>query len=397
MLDNDFKNLLFGQIAMRYGFITAQQLHECLHAQNDHDAPLLGQILIEHGYLTSSQARQVGVSRELAAGRPVRLGRYEIIKKIGRGGMGNVYQARDLGSESSLAPLVAVKILPPLLARDEEFLARFQREGRLAGMLRHPNIVSGYDLDEVDGFHFIAMEYVAGETAWQLFQRQNLLDEGLVLQIGIDVCSALQHAASHGLVHRDIKPENIMIVPGGHAKLLDLGLARSFEQRGQDRPLTGHGLVVGTPQYLSPEQARGDANIDARSDLYSLGATLYHLVTGREPFPGTVVAVVLSRHLYDPVQWPADIQPSVSEGLCRVLVKLLAKDKRHRYQTPELAAEDFVRLQQGQELPAWPEKAPYFVRGKRAADSEQEPRDTDPQDSGAADERRETRLLRIAL
>jgi serine/threonine protein kinase len=351
----------FGQVALSCGFITGQQLSESLGSQRRRRIGSVGQILVEKGYITAPQARQVGQVQQLHAGMAVRVGHYELISLLGRGGMGEVYQARDTRAGAA-HELVAVKLLPPCMAHDPEFRERFSREGQLAGALKHPNLVAGYEFGQVDGFHYLAMEYVPGNTTWNLLRRGGPLDETWIVRIGLDICAALDHAARHGLVHRDIKPENIIVTPDGRAKLLDLGLARTFDPANMNLRLTRKGATVGSPLYTSPEQARGEDIVDTRSDLYALGGTLYHLATGREPFPGDTAPVVMNSHLNEPVVWPADVNPELSVGLSRVLMRLLAKERRKRYQTPDLAAEDFERLQDGRPVAELPENADWYRR-----------------------------------
>jgi serine/threonine protein kinase len=211
--------------------------------------------------------------------------------------MGAVYRANQI----SLERTVAVKVLTPHLAKNENYLKRFQREARAVAKLNHPNVVSGIDVGESKGCRFFVMEYVEGPTLLQLLEKDGRLDAMSATRIILQIARALDHAHKAGLVHRDVKPANIIVTTKHNqsvAKLCDLGLAKEVTEGGAD---TGEGRAMGTPFYISPEQARGAADIDIRSDIYSLGATYYHAVCGRTPFTGPTPAVIMAKHLTEPV------------------------------------------------------------------------------------------------
>jgi len=201
-----------------------------------------------------------------------RIGGFEVLSRVGRGGMGTVYKARQV----SMNRIVALKILPPSRAKNATYVQRFLREARSAAQLSHTNIVQAIDVGNADGYYYFAMEFVDGETVQALLEREGVLDERHALTIATAVAHALDHAHRHGIVHRDVKPGNIMIDLHGAVKLADLGLARSVEPIDT---VTVDGVGVGTPHYIAPEQARGETDVDCRADIYSLGATLYHLLT----------------------------------------------------------------------------------------------------------------------
>ncbi len=284
---------------------------------------------------------------------------YEIIAKIGQGGMGAVYKAKQL----SMDRIVAMKILLPSLARDVDFVHRFLREARAAGRLQHPNIVTGIDVGESNGYYYFAMEYVEGRTVSDLLDTSGKLDEKEAFRIASHMASALQQAHQRGLVHRDIKPENIMVTGNGTAKLMDLGLAKSVNE---DVKVTAAGMAVGTPHYVSPEQARGEDDLDIRSDIYSLGATLYHMVTGSVPFDGKSGAVIMTKHLTDALEPPHHRDPDVSAGVSKVIQKMMGKEPEQRYQTPEELAEDINRVMAGKP----PQVKTTGVRGRRLVDTD---------------------------
>jgi tRNA A-37 threonylcarbamoyl transferase component Bud32 len=263
---------------------------------------------------------------------------YEILDRVGAGAMGTVFKAR----QKKLGRIVALKVLKPSLARDSRYVDRLRREARLVASLNHPHIVTGYDLGEEGGYHFFVMEFVEGKSLRQLLAERGRFAEAEVLAIGREVGEALDHAYRSGVIHRDVKPGNILIDGLGHAKLTDLGLAKGPA----DLTLTRDGATVGTPQYISPEQARNPQDVDVRSDLYSLGATLYHMATGVPPFRGATMAELLTKVLHEVPEAPDAANPEVSPGLSLVLRKLLAKDLRVRYQTPRELLDDLERVAQ---------------------------------------------------
>lgn len=270
------------------------------------------------------------------------LGGFELLAKVGRGGMGTVYKARQL----SMDRIVAVKILYPRLAQDRSFIERFKKEAQAAARLNHRHIVQGIDAGEADGYYYFAMEFVDGETVHQIITREGALEERLALSIVRDVARALSHAHRYGIVHRDVKPGNIMLTRGGVVKLCDLGLARHIE----DIRSTGRrtGQAVGTPYYISPEQARGEIDTDIRSDIYSLGATLYRMVVGEVPFDAPTPAEILRKHIREPLPWPKTRNPRLSDHICYIIAKMMAKSPEERYQTPAEVVQDIERVLAGE-------------------------------------------------
>jgi serine/threonine-protein kinase len=216
------------------------------------------------------------------AGRGVELGHFSIIERIRSGGMGAVFRARDM----RLNRVVALKILPPALSRDTLIVQRFKNEAQAAAQLDHENIARVFYVGEEQGLHFIAFEYVTGINVRELIQQQGQIPVGDALNYALQMASALVHTAAQGVVHRDIKPSNIIITPAGRAKLVDLGLARKENRDEEEVDLTMAGTTLGTFDYISPEQARDPRTADVRSDIYSLGCTLYHMLTGAPPYPG---------------------------------------------------------------------------------------------------------------
>jgi len=256
---------------------------------------------------------------------------------IGVGGMGAVFRARD----TRLDREVALKLLPPDQANDAEIVPRFYQEGRSAARLDHENIARVFSIGQDGPFHYIAFEYIEGMTVRQRVETSGALPVSEAVQIALQIAQALVHACERGVVHRDIKPSNMIIRPDGRAKLVDMGLARRFE-RGGDHGLTQSGMTLGTFDYISPEQARDPRDVDVRSDLYSLGCTLFHMLTGRPPFPGGTVLQKLIQHQEDAPPDVRTLNPTVPVELANIIAKLMAKDRDRRYQTPEHLLRDLL-------------------------------------------------------
>ena len=261
-------------------------------------------------------------------------GSYVVEGFIGAGGMGRVYKGRH----QLLGRPVALKVLPSQLGADAEYVQRFFREAKLTSTLHHPNLVEVYDFGDSDYGNYIALELVDGMSLAQVLKNEGRLNQTQLLQVAQQALSALEHAHAAGVIHRDIKPENMLVAQNGTLKITDLGLAKANLVE-EDSALTISGTVMGTPHYMAPEQIRGDKTIDGRADLYALGATLFHCATGRPPFAGATLAVIMNKHLTDPTPNPKSIVPELSEEFARFIMRLMHKDPNYRYRGAREAGE----------------------------------------------------------
>ena len=267
---------------------------------------------------------------------------YQLLGRLGAGAMATVYKARQL----SLDRVVAVKILPKKFRESPEFVERFYAEGRAAAKLNHPNIVAALDVGRHGDTHYFVMEYVEGHTVYEHLVKEGPYSEAEALATGIQIANALDHAHQAGLIHRDVKPKNILITREGIAKLADMGLARAVSDR--EAAEAEAGKACGTPYYISPEQIRGEVNIDYRADIYNLGATLYHMVAGRVPFTGPDLSAILLKHLDEPLLPPDHINPELTNGICEIIELCMAKDPAKRYAATGDLIEDLQAVADGQ-------------------------------------------------
>ncbi|HET7566451.1 MAG TPA: Stk1 family PASTA domain-containing Ser/Thr kinase [Gaiellaceae bacterium] len=269
-------------------------------------------------------------------------GRYKIVRKIGAGGMANVYLAED----QELGRRVAIKILNDRHANDDQFVGRFRQEAKNAAALSHPNIVSIYDRGEAEGTYYIAMEFLDGRSLKELIVGRGPAPVNVAIEYARQILSALRFAHRHGIVHRDIKPHNVLVDGEGRVKVTDFGIARAGASQ-----MTEAGSIVGTAQYLSPEQARG-ASVDQRSDLYSLGVVLYELLTGHAPFEGDTPVEIAMKHLSQVPDPPSALRTDLPRELDLVVMRALAKDPEDRYQSAEEMEADLERVTRGAPLSA---------------------------------------------
>jgi serine/threonine-protein kinase len=308
------------------GLLTPDELNSCKAPEAFGGKALLVR-LVEGGLLTRGQAKRA--LQQLATLVGEEIPGYEMIEKLGQGAMGTVYKARQL----SMNRLVAIKTLHPRFAANPDLLKRLTGEAHLAAKLSHNNIVQAIDVGQAGPLHYFVMEYVPGTTIKEELEEGKVYSEKEAVEIVLQIAQALQHAHRRGLVHRDVKPANIILTLDGIAKLADLGMARETEDRA--RAKAEKGLTIGTPYYIAPEQVRGQEDIDVRADMYSLGATLYHMVTGQPPFPHKGVEAVLNAHLTEDLTPPDHLRPQLSSGLGEVVEIMMAKERKQRYRNPD--------------------------------------------------------------
>lgn len=321
----------------QYHLLEAVQLEEVtrnLQARFPDSKALAGE-LIRRGLLTPYQANQLLQGR----GQELLLGSYVLLERLGEGGMGQVFKARNW----KLGKIVALKLIRKERLDNPDAVRRFEREVRSAAALSHPNIVHAYDADQVGGTHLLVIEYVEGTDLAKLVKKNGLLPVERACEYIRQAALGLQHAYERGLVHRDIKPANLLLTADGMTvKVLDMGLARLDQSTADDdksSTMTQEGMVMGTPDYIAPEQALESHTVDIRGDIYSLGCTFYFLLTGRVPFPGGSLTEKLLKHQMHEPKAVEQVRPDVPASVAAVVRKMMAKKPEDRYQTPaELAA-----------------------------------------------------------
>src|SRR5688572_22937809 len=339
-----------GRVVVESGLATRTEIEFCREQQKQSSDPnqrSLADLLVEHAFITINQAKRIRGQVEERKNYSQIPG-YQLLGKLGKGAMATVYKAKQV----SLDRIVAVKVLPKKSSDNIEFVERFYKEGKAAARLSHNNIVQAIDVgSSPDGYHFFVMEYVEGKTLYDVMQpppvgEGRAFTEPEALDITIQIADALMHAHERGLIHRDVKPKNILLTPQGVAKLTDLGLARATDDK--EAAESEAGKAYGTPYYISPEQIRGDVDIDFRADIYSLGATMYHLVTGRPPFDGDTPSAVMHKHLKQPLV-PADhVNTSLSAGIGEIIDVAMAKDRDDRYHSTKDMLEDLHAVRRGE-------------------------------------------------
>ncbi|MDH4220402.1 MAG: protein kinase, partial [Candidatus Aminicenantes bacterium] len=270
-------------------------------------------------------------------------GRYEIIESLGTGGMGKVYRAYD----NKIKEEIAIKLLKHEISTDKKTIERFSNEIRLSRKITHKNVCRMHDLNDDEGAQYITMEYVPGEDLKSFIRRVGHLPSGKAISIGKQVCEGLAEAHSLGVIHRDLKPQNIMVDKSGNPKIMDFGIARSLRAEG----ITGEGAIIGTPEYMSPEQVEGKET-DQRSDIYSLGVVLYEMLTGKVPFEGENTFSIALKHRDEIPPHPRELNPELSSELSAVILKCMAKEREKRYQSAQELLSDLNALEKGTEIRA---------------------------------------------
>ncbi|MCW5764403.1 MAG: serine/threonine protein kinase [Phycisphaeraceae bacterium] len=320
---------IIGRIVVDQGLATSEEVQQCLELARsamEENQRSLSELLVANEYITKRQLlrlKQIADAERSGQQIPG----YKLLGKLGAGAMATVYKARQL----SLDRLVAIKVLPRKFTQSAQFIERFYAEGRSAAQLNHPNIVQAYDVGKAGDYHYFVMEYVEGRTVYDDIVKHKRFEERDAIDITMQIAEALLHAHDRGLIHRDVKPKNMMITKEGVAKLADMGLARAITDK--EAAEAEQGKAFGTPYYISPEQIRGELKIGPPADIYSLGATLYHMVTGSVPFDGKNPSAVMHHHLKSPLVPPDHVNPKLSAGISEVIEMMMAKDPRKRYQS----------------------------------------------------------------
>ncbi len=339
-----------GRVVLETGLATKTEIEFCRESAKQSSDPnqrSLADLLVEHNFITINQAKRI--RNQLDERRSSKIPGYTLLEKIGKGAMASVFRARQL----SLDRIVAVKVLPKRLSESPEFVERFYKEGKAAARLSHNNIVQAIDVGSTpDGFHYFVMEYVEGKTLYDVMQPPPIGDgrtnfpEAEALDISIQIADALAHAHKRGLIHRDVKPKNVILTSQGVAKLTDLGLARAVDDK--EAAEMESGKAYGTPYYISPEQIRGEREIDFRADIYSLGCTMYHMVTGRPPFEGDTPSAVMHKHLKQALVPPDHVNVALSAGIGEIIETAMAKNRDERYAATEDMLEDLWAVRRGE-------------------------------------------------
>ena len=346
MASNDTTSFdtLLGQMALDQKLCTDAEVQQCkeeLQKLSADNPATLESLLVQRCYITPSQLERLRNSIKESRDTAGQIPGYKVLGKLGSGAMAVVYKAKQL----SLDRTVAVKVLPKKFVQKSDYVERFYKEGRLAAKLNHNNIVQAIDVGEVGGLYYFVMEYVEGKTLYDDLSKGKIFNETEAIDVIIQVAKALAHAHAQGLIHRDVKPKNIMINKEGVVKLADMGLARETS----DIKAAKHeqGKAFGTPYYIAPEQIRGELDVDGRADIYSLGATLFHMVTGRVPFEASTPSEVMKKHLKEPLVPPDHLNTSLSTGISEIIETMMAKDRSDRYKTIPEVITDMENVRNG--------------------------------------------------
>jgi len=356
---------LVGRLVIDQGLATHEEVQHCLEKakalREENNQASLVQLLVNNEYVTKRQiARLKQILDAERSGQ--KIPGFKIMGKLGAGAMATVFKAKQI----SLDRTVAIKVLPRKFSANNQFIERFYAEGRAAAQLNHPNIVQAFDVGKAGDYHYFVMEFVDGRTVYDDIVKHKRYSEAEAIDIAIQTAEALQHAHERGLIHRDVKPKNIMINADGVAKLADMGLARAMSDK--EAAEAEAGKAFGTPYYISPEQIRGEKDVGPPSDIYSLGATLYHMVTGNVPFDGKNPSAVMHKHLKADLVPPDHVNPKLAAGISEVIEMMMAKDPRKRYQTAKDLLVDLRALRAGNPPPiAHKEIVPAAELAKLAA------------------------------
>lgn len=330
------------------GEVSPNNEHDTAQSSSPHDtdsmANSLAQVLVNREYVTKRQIARLREAIE-AERSGSSISGYRILGKLGAGAMATVYKAKQV----SLDRMVAIKKLPKKFSQNPQFIERFFAEGRAAASLNHPNIVQAFDVGNEGDLYYFVMEYVEGRSVHEDIVKHKRFKESDAIEIGIQVAEALEHAHERGLIHRDVKPKNIMITKDDVVKLADMGLARAMSD--VEAAEAEAGRAFGTPYYISPEQIRGEKTVGPPADIYSLGVTLYHMVTGNVPFEGKNPSSVMHKHLKSELIPPDHVNPKLGAGISEVIEMMMAKRVKDRYQNCSDLLIDLRALKDGQSPP----------------------------------------------
>ena len=334
---------VLGRLVVERGLATPDEIQLAIERYRETEDPnqsSLAHFLISEGIVTKKQLDRLRPEVEDRTKRQIP--GFQLLEKLGAGAMATVYKGRQL----SLDRLVAIKILPKKYSQNQQFIDRFYAEGRAAAKLNNTNIVQAYDVGQVGDTHYFVMEYVEGRTVFDDITENGSYTEQEAIRIAISIARALEHAHAAGFIHRDVKPKNIMITKDGVVKLADMGLARAVSDR--EAAESEAGKAFGTPYYIAPEQIRGEVDVDFRADIYSLGATLYHMVTGQVPFDGPNPSAVMHKHLKQELVPPDHLNTKLSSGIGEIIEVCMAKDRNQRYANTHDLLEDLEAIARGE-------------------------------------------------
>jgi serine/threonine-protein kinase len=346
LADNEMTSYdtILGRMVVDQRFCTEEEVRQCVEEVKkcaSENPSTLERVLLKKQFITNTQIGRLKNMIRESKDASTQIPGYKILGKLGSGAMAVVYKAKQV----SLDRTVAVKVLPKKFVQKSDYVERFYKEGRLAAKMNHNNIVQAIDVGEVGGLYYFVMEYVEGKTLYDDLSKGKIFSENEALDLILQLASALGHAHSLGLVHRDVKPKNIMINNDNVVKLADMGLARETS----DIKAAKHeqGKAFGTPYYIAPEQIRGLVDIDGRADIYALGATLFHMVTGRVPFEASSPSEVMKKHLKEPLTPPDHINTALTAGISEVIEAMMAKDRNNRYRNMEELVTDLRAVREG--------------------------------------------------
>jgi len=336
---------MFGRSVIDQNLCTEIELQRCFSEQKarvDGIPVTIEELLVESGFITKTQAERIRTGISDSKKVADRVPGYKIMGKLGSGAMAVVYKAKQL----SLDRIVAIKILPKRFVENQNYIDRFFKEGKIAAKLNHNNIVQAIDVGKAGDLYYFVMEYVEGKTLYDDLSKGKVFSEQEALGIIVQLAHALGHAHLNGMIHRDVKPKNIMINTEGVVKLADMGLAR--ETSDMISAKSEQGKAFGTPYYIAPEQIRGKLDVDGRADIYALGATFYHMVTGQVPFEGDTPSDVMRRHLKEPLTPPDHLNASLSGNIAEVIEVMMAKKTKDRYSNAEEVLTDLEAIKNRQ-------------------------------------------------